>query len=180
MRRSGALTQATSSQIRAPISLCTPLYMKYNSDRALEGPGRRENQSQVERVVTSSGKVNVASGVGTSPHPPDHHHLDPDPSTNPVIVRGMTAVSFAHGVFTLQAIRATTSASSLPNSPEVAVTAETLKHGGYQLVAHTIPQRKAQAKLQRLSLVTLPISQIHNQSLIRLFRRNCRRRCERQ
>lgn len=180
MRRSGALTQATSSQIRTPISLCMPPYMKYNSDRALEGPGRRENQSQVERVVTSSGKVNVASGVGTSPHPPDHHHLDPDPSTNPVIVRGMTAVCFAHGVFTLQAMPATTSASSLPNSLGVVATVETLKHGGYQLGVRITLQQKVQAKPQRLSLATLPISRTHNQSRIRQSHRNCRRRCERQ
>jgi len=180
MRRSGAHTPATSSQIRVPISHYTPLCMKYNNDRALEGPGRRESQSQVERVVISSGKASVASDAGKSPHPPDHHHLDPDPSTIPVIARGTTAASFAHGVSMLRAMQATTSASSLPSSLGVVVTAETLKHGGYQLVVRTTLQQKVRAKLQRLSLATSPISRTHNRSRIRQSRQNYRRRCGRR
>jgi len=179
MRRSGAHMLATSSQIRAPISLYMPPYTKYNNGRALEGPGRRENQSQVERVVISSGRVNVASGVGKSPHPFDRHHLDPDPSTIPVIAHGTTAASFAHGVFTLQAMLVTMSASSLLNSLGVVVTVETLKHGGYRSGVRITLQQKVQAKPQRLLLVTLPISRTHNQSRIRRSHRNYRRRCER-
>ena len=60
------------------------------------------------------------------------NHLDLDPLQILVIVRGTTAVSFAHGASTLQTMRATMSASLLLNSLGVVVTAETLKPGGYQ------------------------------------------------
>jgi len=98
---------------------------------------------------------------------PDHHHLDTDPSLIPAIVRLTTSPSFAHGVFMLQAMRITTSASSSPSSLWIVVTVETLKHGGYQLVVLTTLQQKVQVKPQRLSRATLPISQTHNQSRIR-------------
>jgi len=180
MRRFGVFTRATSSQTRAPISLYMHLYTKYNNGRGLGGPGRRENQSPVERVAISSGRVNVASGVGKSPHPPDRHHLDPDLSTIPVTAHGMTAVSFARGVFTLRATRATMSASSSPNSLGAVAIVETLKHGGYQSVVRTTLQQKVQARPQRLLLVTSLISRTHNQSRIKRSHRNCRRRCERR
>ena len=64
--------------------------------------------------------------------PASINHLDLDPLQILVIVRGTTAVSFAHGVSTLQTMRVTMSASLLLNSPGVVVTVETLKHGGYQ------------------------------------------------
>jgi hypothetical protein len=86
--------------------------------------------------------------VGHVVHP-DHHHLGLDSLPIPVTVRGTTAASFAHGVFTLQITRVTTSASLLPNSPGVVVTAETAKHGGFKSVVHTTLQQKAQAKRQR-------------------------------
>ena len=117
--------------------------------------------------------------VGHVAHP-DHHHLDLGSFPIPVIVRGTTAASFAHGVFMLQTMRVTTSASSLPNSPGVAVTAEMVKHGGYKSVVRTTLQRKAQAKRQRSSLATSPIFQTLNQSRIKWSQRSCRRRCERQ
>ena len=100
----------------------------------------------------------------------------PDPPTIPVIARGMTAVSFVHGVFMLQAMRATTSASSSPSSLGVVVTAGMLRHGGYQLAARTTLRRKAQAKPLRLSPATSLISPTHNPSRIRQSPRNCRRR----
>ena len=89
------------------------------------------------RCVTSSVPIN---------------HLDLDPPPIPAIAHGMIAVSFAHGVSTLQAMRATMSASLLLNNPGVVVTAETVKHGGYQSAVHIIPQQKVPVKRQRLSL----------------------------
>lgn len=182
MTRSGVRTPATLCRIRAPISHCTRLCTKYNNGRVSEGPGRKENQSQVERVAISSGKANAASDVGGSSHPPRSHHPDVDPLPLPAIARGTIAASFARGVSTLQVMRDITLASSLPNSLEVAATAATLKRGGYQSVAPiTLQQRRrAQAKPQKSSLVTLPISQTHNQSRISRSRRSCRRRCERR
>jgi len=85
--------------------------MKYNNSRVLETLGRRESQSRAERVAISSGKAKVVSDASKPSHQPDHHHLDPDPSTIPAIVRWTTPASFAHGVFMLQAMRVTTLAS---------------------------------------------------------------------
>lgn len=81
----------------------------------------------------------------------DRHHLDLGLPPIPAIARGMIAVFFAHGVSTLRTTRVTMSASLLLNSLGVVVTAETLKHGGYQLVVHTILQQKVPAKRQKLS-----------------------------
>ena len=110
----------------------------------------------------------------------DGRHLDLDPLQIPVIAHGMTVVSFAHDVSMLQTMRATTSASSLLNNPEVVVTVETLKHGGYRSVVRTTLQRKAQVKPQRLSLATLPIFQTLNQSRTKRSQGSYRRRCVRR
>ena len=152
MTRSGAHTPATSRRTQAPVSHFIYLYTNYSNDKVSVGLGRSGNRSQVERVAISSGKANVASVVGT--HLTFTDHLELDLSPTPAIARGTTVASSVHGVSTQRTMRVTTSASLLLNSPGVVVTAETLKHGGYRLVVHTILPRRAQAERQKLSPAT--------------------------
>ena len=163
--RSGAHMPTSSCRTLVPTFHCTRPYTNYSIAWVLEGLGRRGNQSQVERVETSSGRVNVVSGVGK--WPPISHSLDAEPPRLQVIVHGTTAASFAHDASTLLAIRAIMSAFLSLSNLGVVVTAEMLKRGGCRSVVHTILQQRVRAKHQRPSPETLLTFRIHNPSRIK-------------